>query len=115
MKFFRPSSNENLIVSLSIVASMTGLQSVARAQQSSLEAAGPVQEVVVTGTRKAGESPTETLSPVDLIAGNVIADQASFDLTDSLSRISPSITALRYPIADGTSFIRPVSLRSVMA
>ena len=113
MKFFRPSSNENLIVSLSIVASMTGVQSVARAQQSSLEAAGPVQEVVVTGTRKAGESPTETLSPVDLIAGNVIADQASFDLTDSLSRISPSITALRYPIADGTSFIRPVSLRNL--
>jgi len=112
MKFFRLSCNKNSMAGLSIVVLMAGLYSVARAQQPS-PAAGPVQEVVVTGTRKAGESPTETLSPVDLIAGNLIADQASFDLTDSLTRISPSITALRYPIADGTAFIRPVSLRNL--
>ncbi|MGH8135522.1 MAG: TonB-dependent receptor plug domain-containing protein, partial [Steroidobacteraceae bacterium] len=70
-------------------------------------------EVVVTGTRKEGTSPTESLSPVDLIDGSVISNQAAFDLTDSLPKISPALNTLRYPIADGTAFIRPVSLRNL--
>jgi iron complex outermembrane receptor protein len=72
-----------------------------------------VEEVVVTGTRKAGMSPTETLSPVDLISGSAISEQAAFDLTDSLTSVSPSLSTLRYPIADGTALIRPVSLRNL--
>jgi iron complex outermembrane receptor protein len=70
-------------------------------------------EVVVTGTRRAGVSPTESLSPVDVIDGSAISQQAAFDLTDSLTKISPSLNTLRYPIADGTSFIRPVTLRNL--
>lgn len=70
-------------------------------------------EVVVTGTRREGVSPTESLSPVDVIDGGAISDQAAFDLTDSLTKISPSLNTQRFPIADGTSFIRPVSLRNL--
>ena len=70
-------------------------------------------EIVVTGTRKVGQSPTETLSPVDLISGDLIGEQATYDLTDSLTRVSPSINTQRFPIADGTSLIRPVSLRNL--
>jgi len=81
----------------------------AHAQQSS----GTLEEVVVTGTRKVGQSATETLSPVDLLGGELLADQASFDLTDGLSKVSPSLNTQRYPIADGTAFIRPVTLRNL--
>lgn len=70
-------------------------------------------EIVVTGTRVAGRVATETLSPVDLVSGNELFEQASFDLTDSLAKISPSINTQRFPIADGTAFIRPVSLRNL--
>ncbi len=70
-------------------------------------------EVVVTGTRKAGVSPTESMSPVDVLDGSAISEQAAFDLTDSLTRISPSLNTQRFPIADGTAFIRPVSLRNL--
>jgi iron complex outermembrane receptor protein len=70
-------------------------------------------EVVVTGTRREGVSPTESLSPVDVIDGAVISQQAAFDLTDSLTKVSPALNTQRYPIADGTSFIRPVSLRNL--
>jgi iron complex outermembrane receptor protein len=70
-------------------------------------------EVVVTGTRKANVSATESLSPIDIVDGGDIAQQAAFDMTDSLTRVSPSINTQRYPIADGTSFIRPVSLRNL--
>jgi len=69
--------------------------------------------VVVTGTRKPGLSPTETLSPVDTFGGQQVEQQASSDLTDSLVKITPSLSTQRFPIADGTSFVRPVSLRNL--
>ena len=74
---------------------------------------GRIGEVVVTGTRKEGLLPTETLSPVDVISGSVIGQQGSFDLTDSLTKVSPSLNTQRFPIADGTAFIRPVTLRNL--
>lgn len=70
-------------------------------------------EIVVTGTRVAGRVATETLSPVDLVSGDELFEQAAFDLTDSLAKISPSVNTQRFPIADGTAFIRPVSLRNL--
>ncbi len=72
-----------------------------------------LEEVVVTGTRKEGQTPTETLSPIDVIGGGVLANQASFDLTDSLTKVSPSLNTQRFPIADGTAFVRPVTLRNL--
>jgi len=69
--------------------------------------------VVVTGTRRAGVDPAETLSPVDVISGDLIANQASFDLTDSLTALTPSLNTQRFPIADGTALIRPVTLRNL--
>jgi iron complex outermembrane receptor protein len=72
-----------------------------------------LEEIVVTGTRKEGQSPTETLSPVDMISGAAVAEQPSFDLTESLTRISPSLNTQRFPIADGTALIRPVTLRNL--
>lgn len=70
-------------------------------------------EVVVTGTRREGVSPTDSFSPLDVINGATISQQAAFDLTDSLTKVSPSLNTQRYPIADGTAFIRPVSLRNL--
>ena len=72
-----------------------------------------IETVIVTGTRREGVSPLETLSPIDVLGGEQISDQASFDLTDSLSRVTPSINTQRFPIADGTAFIRPVTLRNL--
>ncbi len=72
-----------------------------------------LEEVVVTGTRKEGMSPTETLSPIDVISSESLTRQASFSLTDSLTQIAPSLNTQRFPIADGTAFIRPVTLRNL--
>ncbi len=70
-------------------------------------------EIVTTGTRRQGQSPTETLSPIDVLAGSALANQATFDMTDGLTKVVPSINTQRFPIADGTAFIRPVSLRNL--
>lgn len=72
-----------------------------------------VEEIVTTGTRKEGQSPTETLSPIDVLAGTSLENQATFDMTDGLTKVSPAINTQRYPIADGTAFIRPVTLRNL--
>jgi iron complex outermembrane receptor protein len=72
-----------------------------------------LQEVVVTGTHRAGLSPTESVSPIDAFSGAQIANQPSADLTESLTSIVPSLTTQRFPIADGTAFVRPVSLRNL--
>lgn len=91
------------VAALALILGVTGIAS---AQEE-------IEEVVVTGTRKEGVSPTETLSPVDVIAGESLMEQASFDLTESLSKLTPSLTTHRFPIADGTAFVRPVSLRNL--
>ncbi|NCF72369.1 MAG: TonB-dependent receptor [Gammaproteobacteria bacterium] len=72
-----------------------------------------LDEVVTTGTRKQGQSPTETLSPIDVIGGDILTNQATFDLTDSITKVAPSLNTQRFPIADGTAVIRPVTLRNL--
>jgi iron complex outermembrane receptor protein len=72
-----------------------------------------VSGVVVTGTHKAGLSPTESISPVDTFSGAQIQNQASADMTESLTKIVPSLNTQRFPIADGTAFVRPVTLRNL--
>jgi iron complex outermembrane receptor protein len=72
-----------------------------------------LETLVVTGTHKAGLSPTESISPIDVYSGAQIQDQAAVDMTDSLSKITPSLNTQRYPIADGTAFVRPFSLRDL--
>jgi iron complex outermembrane receptor protein len=69
--------------------------------------------LVVTGTHKAGLSPTESISPIDVYSGAQLEQQATSDLTDSLTKIMPALNTQRFPIADGTAFVRPVSLRNL--
>lgn len=72
-----------------------------------------LQTVIVTGTHQAGLSPTLSNSPIDVFSGNAIATQPSADMTTTLTKLVPSLSTLRYPIADATSFVRPVSLRGL--
>ena len=92
---------------------LSSLVAVAPASVTYAEESQEIEEVVVTGTRKQGVSPTETLSPVDIISGSTVANQSAFDLTDGLTKVSPALNTQRFPIADGTAFIRPVSLRNL--
>ncbi len=72
-----------------------------------------VSGVVVTGTHKAGLSPVESISPIDTFSGAQVQNQASSDMTESLTKIVPSLNTQRFPIADGTAFVRPVTLRDL--
>lgn len=71
------------------------------------------EEIIVTGTRAAGTSPTQSLSPVDVLGVEELTSQGATDLTDQLTSIAPSINTQRFPISDGTAVVRPVSLRNL--
>ena len=102
------------IATAAAFAVIFGLAGTVNAQdQGDQEEAGILEEVVVTGTHRAGLLPTETLSPVDVFDGTAIEQQASFDFTDTLTKLTPSLNTQRFPIADGTAFVRPVSLRNL--
>ncbi|GAB5450382.1 MAG: hypothetical protein Hals2KO_07100 [Halioglobus sp.] len=77
------------------------------------EQAGKLEEVVVTGTRREGQSPSETISPIDVVSGKSLTNQGGFDLTESLTKLSPALNTQRFPIADGTAVVRPVTLRNL--
>ncbi|THD09574.1 TonB-dependent receptor plug domain-containing protein [Rhodanobacter lindaniclasticus] len=110
------------LVACSVQAQDAGASDSGQAQATAAQGSNPaakakstttLQEVVVTGTHRAGLSPTESISPIDAFSGSQIAKQSSADLTDALTNIVPSLTTQRFPIADGTSFVRPVSLRNL--
>ena len=98
-------------LSLAVAAPLLITPGISLAQEGADE--GAIEEVIVTGTRREGVSPTETLSPVDIIGGSALTDQAMFDLTDTITRVAPSLNTQRFPIADGTAVIRPVTLRNL--
>ncbi|MFC3551306.1 TonB-dependent receptor plug domain-containing protein [Lysobacter cavernae] len=72
-----------------------------------------LDKLVVTGTRVQGRSPTQSLSPVDVFSPAELEKQASADFTDQLADIAPSFNTQRFPIADGTAFVRPANLRNL--
>ena len=81
--------------------------------QNDADSESVLEEITVTGTHREGLSPMETLSPVDVFEGTLIEQQASFDFTDSLTKLTPALNTQRFPIADGTAFVRPVTLRNL--
>ena len=72
-----------------------------------------LDKLVVTGTRVQGRSPTQSLSPIDVFSPADLERQPSADFTDQLADIAPSFNTQRFPIADGTAFVRPANLRNL--
>ena len=98
-------------VTLAVAAVVAATGGPTWAQQPNEE--GFIEEIVTTGTRREGQSPTETLSPIDVLSGDAFVNQSTFDITDALPKIAPSLNTQRFPIADGTAVIRPVTLRNM--
>ena len=118
-KALRAAVPARIIRSTLSIALLAALTAHAQDQGSSDQSEGKKKEptelntIVVTGTHKAGLSPTESISPIDVYSGAQIENQGAIDLTDSLTKVTPALNTQRFPIADGTAFVRPVSLRDL--
>lgn len=93
------------IATLALAVSMA--QS-AIAQQDTL-----LEEVIITGTRLADRSASDSPVPVDVISGSDFRINGSTDLQDMLRTQVPSFNVNSQPISDAATITRPPNLRGL--
>jgi iron complex outermembrane recepter protein len=77
------------------------------------EEAQQLDRIVVTGTRVAGRSATDTAAPLDVVSVESLQRTGSPELNQALSVALPSFNFPRPGLADGTDTIRPATLRGL--
>jgi iron complex outermembrane recepter protein len=71
------------------------------------------EKVVITGSRGAPRSLSDSPVPVDVLSEEDLAGVPFSDTNDILKTLVPSYSLQRQPISDGASFIRPATLRGM--
>ena len=72
-----------------------------------------IEQIVVTGTRVAGRSVSDTAVPIDIVSADVLERSGNTELNQALSIALPSFNFPRPGLADGTDTIRPATLRGL--
>ena len=72
-----------------------------------------VEQVIVTGTRRAERTVLQSNVPVDVVTEQEFERVASADLSTKLQALVPSYNVRRIPTADGSIFVRPATLRNL--
>lgn len=103
----------NVILRLSIVAAFAHAGSVHAQTDTGSGARGALEEIVVTGTRVANRSATETSVPVDIVTAESLSSIGVSELNQALSVALPSFNFPRPGLADGTDTVRPATLRGL--
>ncbi|MFN3523556.1 MAG: TonB-dependent receptor plug domain-containing protein [Phenylobacterium sp.] len=81
--------------------------------QTTAAATSELEELVVTGSRSKPRTVQDSPVPIDAYGAEEISSVAVSDTMDVLKTLVPSYTLARQPISDGSSFIRPASLRGL--
>jgi len=77
------------------------------------EAARPLEEVVVLGTRRTDRSVAESASPVDIVGAAELKTQPAADMLEVLKNVVPSFNVQQNQISDASTFVRAPSLRGL--
>ena len=72
-----------------------------------------IEEVVVTGTRRAARSATDSPVPIDVFSGSELQNQGTSDMDDLLRTLIPSYNVTRQAISDAATIMRPANLRGL--
>ena len=72
-----------------------------------------IEQIVVTGTRVAGRSVSDTAVPIDIVGSDALERAGNTELNQALSVALPSFNFPRPGLADGTDTIRPATLRGL--
>ncbi|MDE0037830.1 MAG: TonB-dependent receptor [Gammaproteobacteria bacterium] len=74
---------------------------------------GPIEEVVVVGSRRRDRSASDSPVPVDVIGGDDFLAHGNTDMDELVAALVPSYNVAQEPISDAATFIRPATLRSL--
>lgn len=98
-------------IALAVAVSL--LSPAAYSQQVASEEDEKIEQIVVTGTRVAGRSVSDTAVPIDIISTETLQRAGSTELNQLLSTALPSFNFPRPGLADGTDTVRPATLRGL--
>lgn len=96
-----------------LLGSMAAVAPAAYAQQGG--AAPELEEVVVTGSRAAPRAAMDTAAPVDVFSAQDFQDQGTSDINDLMRNLVPTFNVQTQDINDGSSLVRPTTLRGLPA
>lgn len=94
---------------LGSVAATTAPMAMAQGQDADIE------EVVVTGSRRAPRTALDSAAPVDVFSASDFQDQGTADLNDLLRNLVPTFNVDVQDINDSNSLVRPATLRGLPA
>jgi iron complex outermembrane receptor protein len=103
---------KNTALRLAILASLAAA-STAQAQTPPTARPSAMEEIVVTGTRVADRSATETAVPVDVVTAETLSQIGVTELNQAMSIALPSFNFPRPGLNDGTDTVRPATLRGL--
>ena len=92
---------------------VSGLALAVTLAQSAIAQDEGLEEVIVTGTRLADRSASDSPVPVDVISGNDMRVNGSTDLQDMLRTQVPSFDINTQPISDAATIVRPANPRGL--
>jgi len=117
MIFSRVSSSQQAIAAAVAAAlwggAAFGADTVATAAAASVEGQDALEQVIVTGTRRAERTVLESNVPIDVVSSQELQKSPAADLNTKLQAVVPSYNVRRIPTADGSIFVRPATLRNL--
>jgi iron complex outermembrane recepter protein len=75
--------------------------------------ADSLEQVIVTGTRRAERTVLKSNVPIDVVSQADLQKTATADINGKLQALVPSYNVRRIPTADGSIFVRPATLRNL--
>ena len=81
--------------------------------QETAPAAGPIEEILVVGSRRRDRSAQDSPVPVDVIDGEDFLAHGDADMDNLIAAMVPSYNVGSEPISDAATFIRPATLRGL--
>lgn len=73
----------------------------------------PLDQVIVTGTRRAERTVLQSNVPIDVVSNEDLRKTSTADLNGKLQALVPSYNVRRIPTSDGSIFVRPATLRNL--
>jgi len=101
------------LASLSVAISTVSLLGFSNHVFSQEESTGPIEEMVLTGTRGKPRTVSDSPVPIDVFNAEDLKSVSYTDTNDIIQTLVPSYSVGRVPIGDGATFIRPASLRGM--
>lgn len=98
-----------------VTALYLGISATPAMAQENQGQASAIEEVVVTGSRRAPRTALDSAAPVDVLSATDFQDQGTSDLNDMLRNLVPSYNVDTQDINDSNSLVRPATLRGLPA